>query len=258
MSAPKILTLDIETAPLKVYAWGLWDQNTGLNQIDTEWSILSVCAKWLGQKPEYLDVTVQKDLRNDKHLLRWLHSLLDEADIVVCQNGVSFDLKKVNARLIAEGFKPYSPVRVIDTKLVAKKHFGFTSNKLEWMAEKIAGTKKAKHKKFPGFELWDACLKGDPAAWAEMKQYNIQDVLATEKLYLKLRPWIEGHPNVNTYSASEDCACPKCGSKKLQKRGYATTQVGRFIRLQCQDCGGWSRTSRTELATAKKRSLLTN
>src|SRR5690349_7076829 len=148
MSKPKILTLDIETAPLKVYAWGLWDQNTGLNQIDSEWTILAVCAKWLGQKPMYKDC--RKNPRDDKHLLKWVHGLLNDADIVVTQNGMSFDIKKINSRLIAEVFGPYSPIRQIDTKLVATRHFGFTSNKLEWMGKHVAKEMKSDHRKFPG------------------------------------------------------------------------------------------------------------
>jgi hypothetical protein len=49
-NGPRILFLDIETAPLQSYHWGLWDQNIGLEQIGTEWSILSFSAKWLGER----------------------------------------------------------------------------------------------------------------------------------------------------------------------------------------------------------------
>ena len=33
MSAPRILLLDIETAPNKVYVWGMWNQNIAANQV---------------------------------------------------------------------------------------------------------------------------------------------------------------------------------------------------------------------------------
>lgn len=254
---PRILTLDIETAPLKVYAWGLWDQQTGVNQIDTEWSILAVCAKWLDQKkPMYADC--RGEPLNDIKLLEWTHTLLDEADIVVTQNGLGFDVKKLNARFVAEGFLPYAPVRHIDTKLVAKKHFGFTSNRLEWMGKHVAKRAKSEHKKFPGFELWSECLKDNFDAWKEMEKYNKQDVLSTEALYLKMRPWVEGHPNVAAYIIGAKPACPKCGSEHLQMRGTATTQFGRYTRYQCMECGGWSRASRTQMAPERRKLLLTN
>lgn len=255
MSKPKILVLDIETAPLKVYNWSLWQDSTSVNQIAEEWQILAVCCKWLGGKPSYMDM---RDRHNDRDMLQWVWGLLDEADIVITQNGKSFDIKKINARLIAEGYRPYSPIRQIDTKEVASKVFGFTSNKLEWMGAHIAKTPKSTHKKFPGFELWTECLKGNVKAWNEMKKYNIQDVIATEKLYLKMRPWIEGHPNLATYADGGSSQCPKCGSSSLQRRGQAVTQTGRYARLCCTDCGGWSRGRKTELPPARNKLLLSN
>ena len=242
-SESRILTLDIETAPIEAYTWGLWDQNVGLEQIKTEWSILSYAAKWLDSKKIiYADTGGRgaRKCRDDKKLVAELWKLLDEADIVVAQNGARFDIKKINARLIMHGHGPYSPVRIIDTLSVAKKHFGFTSNKLAWMSKYLTSTKKSQHKKFPGFDLWKGCLADNPKAWAEMKKYNKLDVIATEELYLKLRPWISNHPNLNMYSIREGVKCPKCNSANLQSRGSMVTQTGKYQRLQCQGCGGWT------------------
>ena len=256
MSKPKILTLDIETAPLKVYNWSLWQDSTSVNMIADEWRILAISWKWLGKAAQYIDCRKSK---TDAPLLKMVWYLLDKADIVVTQNGKSFDIKKINARLIAEGYGPYSPIRQIDTKEVAHKHFGFTSNKLEWLGTNIAKTPKSSHKKFPGFELWAECLKGNVKAWNEMRKYNIQDVIATEKLYLKMRPWIEGHPNLATYSTTgTNVECPKCGSASIQRRGTATTQTGSYPRLHCTACGGWSRGRKTELPPARNKLLLSN
>lgn len=239
---PKIVTLDIETAPLESYHWGLFDQNVGLDQIRQEWSILSYSSKWLADKSVEFRHTGGRGVakvRDDKTLLTALHAVLDEADIVIAQNGKEFDLKKINARLAIHGMPPYSPVRVIDTMLAARRHFGFTSNKLAWLSKHLTNTPKSSHRAFPGFELWAECLKDNPKAWREMGRYNAQDVIATEQLYLRLRPWIENHPNVVTYAPGSGLACPKCGSKKLVSNGFRTNQAGQYRRLQCQGCGGW-------------------
>jgi len=243
-NTPRIATVDIETAPLESFTWGIWDQNIGLEQIKTEWSILSYAWKWLDSKAIIQADTSGrgiKKVRDDKKLAGQLWKLLDEADIVVAQNGIKFDIKKINARLIQHGFGPYSPIRVVDTLQVAKKHFGFTSNKLEWQSQKLTDSPKSKHKRFPGFELWLECLADNPAAWAEMRKYNKQDVLATEKLYLKQRPWIAQHPNVGTYSGESAPSCPKCGSTHVTKQGTKTMQAGVYQQYKCQGCGGWSR-----------------
>jgi len=251
----KIVTLDIETSPLEAYAWGLWDVNVGLEQIKTEWSILSFAAKWFGEsKVIYKDAGGRgaSKVRDDKHLLKAIWDILDEADIVIAQNGKKFDMKKINARLILLGFPPYSPVRVIDTYEAAKKHFAFTSNKLAWTSRYLTDEEKEKHKLFPGFELWSECLKDNPKAWGEMKKYNIKDIVATEKYYIKLRPWIKNHPNMGIYADGEVPTCPKCGGTHLQRRGVAVSQTTRYTRYQCTDCGGWSR-AKIMLNTLKQR-----
>jgi DNA polymerase elongation subunit (family B)/predicted RNA-binding Zn-ribbon protein involved in translation (DUF1610 family) len=258
---PRIVTLDIETAPIESYHWGLWDQNIGLDQIVVEWSILSFSAKWLGEKGVIYEDTGGRGVgkvRDDKALLQKLWNILDEADIVIAQNGKAFDIKKINSRMLMLGFKPYSPIKIVDTMLVAKKHFAFTSNKLQWLSGHLTDAKKSVHKQFPGFELWSECLKDNPKAWAEMKKYNITDTIATEQLYLKLLPWIEGHPNVGAYSELEDVVCPKCGSVDVQKRGKAYTQTGEYHRFQCKDCGGWARSRYTTNTKTKRQSLLSN
>jgi hypothetical protein len=261
-SAPSILTLDIETAPLRSYHWGLWDQNIGLEQIESEWSILSYSAKWLGEKRVRFEHTGGRGadkVRDDKALMQSLWELLQEADIVVAQNGKEFDIKKINARMLMHGMPPYRPInRVIDTMQEAKKRFSFTSNKLAWLSKYLTPAKKSEHKEFPGFELWAECLKDNPRAWRVMGKYNAQDVVATEQLYLRLRPWIEGHPNLATYIEGAGACCPKCLSKQLVSNGYRTNQYGCYRRLQCQGCGGWAFERQTTLTASNRRALLGN
>jgi hypothetical protein len=187
-----------------------------------------------------------------------LWKLLDEADIVIAQNGKRFDVRKINARLIMHGYGPPSGYRVIDTMLAAKKYFAFTSQKLAWTSKYLATEQKDEHKKFPGFKLWVACLEDDPAAWKEMKKYNKQDVKSTEEVYLKLRPWIDDHPNLGVFSLSETPMCPRCGSPNLRGNGtrYSVKQQGVYPRYQCKDCGGYCRSKQTLLPLDKRRSLM--
>jgi len=259
--APRICVLDIETAPLQSYHWGLWDQNIGLEMICVEWTILSFSAKWLGEKGiTYRDTSGggPGKVREDRPLLRELWNILDKADIVVAQNGKSFDVKKINARLLMGGFRPYSPIKIVDTLIIAKNTFSFTSNKLQWMSKHLTDTPKDAHKEFPGFELWAECMKDNPRAWAEMRKYNCLDTLSTEKLYLKMLPWIVGHPNVAAYSSTEEVSCPKCGGQDLQMRGRSFTQSGEYHRYQCKGCGGWARSRYTLNSTETRRALLSN
>lgn len=237
----RILVIDIESSPIEAYVWGLWDQNIGVDFIKTEWTILSYAAKWLGDsKVLYADTGGRgaDKVRDDKPLMSDIWKLLHEADIVVAQNGKKFDTRKINARLAMHGILPPSPYKVVDTMIESKKHFAFTSQKLAWTSKYLTNSPKSEHKKFPGFELWTACLADNPDAWAEMKRYNKQDVVSTEKVYLAIRPWIKTHPNLATSAGK----CTNCATGKVLAIGRHTQPSGIvYARLWCESCGHWSR-----------------
>lgn len=256
---PKILVFDVETAPIIGYVWGLWENNLGLNQIKNDWHVLSWSAKWLGEpatKIMYADQRNAKNIEDDKELLKGIWNLLDEADVVITQNGNSFDVKKLNARFILNGMQPPSSYRRIDTLLIAKKHFKFTSNKLEYMTDKLCVKyKKLKHSKFSGFDLWKQCLAGNIKAWKEMEKYNKYDVLALEELYTKLIPW-DNSINLNVYHLRHEMIC-SCGSKDVISKGYYYTNNGKFARSKCKDCGSEVRGKKNLFSKDKRDSLKT-
>jgi len=252
---PKVLFCDIETAPILAHVWGLWDENVGLNQIKSDWYVLSWSAKWLGDsKVIYRDLRNSKSLENDKPLLEEIWKLLDEADIVVWQNGKNFDHKKLNARFVLNGMQPPSSYKQIDTLQIAKKHFGFTSNKLEYMSSKLCTKyKKQVHRKFAGFLLWSECLKGNKKAWNEMEKYNKYDVLSLEELYSKLIPW-DNSINFNVYTDSVNTVC-KCGSKDFKRNGFDYMSTGKFQRYKCINCGHETKSRENTMSKEKRKSL---
>lgn len=237
----KILLIDIELSPSLGYFWSLWKQNIGLNQIEHGWHIMSVAWKWYGISDNIEYAESRSD--DDMVLCNTLHTLLDEADFVIAHNLKKFDLPKINTRLIYHGFDPYSPVKMIDTLEIAKKKFGFTSNKLEYLATYLGVKPKLKHSKFAGFDLWKACLAGDEEAWQEMKEYNIGDIETLEGVYKKLAPWSGFlHPSLAPFADdTKRTVCTKCGSHHIQYRGYARTNQNTYRRFVCNSCGSWGR-----------------
>lgn len=249
----KILILDVETAPHLVYVWKFWKENVGAKQVVENGYMLSWAAKWLGNdKVFYQD----KSGQNEKDMLTPLAELMDEADIIVAHNAVRFDIPTINARFLVNGIKPPSPYKVVDTLLIAKKEFRFPSNSLEYLANALdLDVKKDQHKAYNGFDLWLGVLRDEQEAWKEMEKYNIDDIRALECLYLKFLPFMRFHPNVGVYEDNENPVCPKCGSVHIQYRGYAHTNIGRYHRFQCNDCGGWGR-SRYDLRGSQERKLI--
>lgn len=251
-----ILILDIETAPNIAYVWRFFKENIGAKQVLENSTLLSVAFKWLGSdEVSYLAVKE----RNEHWVLQSLVNALDKADIVVAHYGDKFDFPYIQARLLYHGIKPPSPYKTIDTKKVAAKEFHFPSYSLEYLTKALnLGIEKGGHKKFPGFELWLEVLRDNEEAWNELREYNIIDVLALERLYLAMRPFIRNHPNVAVYNDHDDVCCPKCNSNNIQWRGYAHTQVGRYHRFQCNACGGWGRARQNMRKGEKNKNLAVN
>lgn len=240
----RILLLDVETAPNLAHVWGIWQQNVAINQLVTSSYMLCWAAKWLGDEKVYFD-SVHKS--KPKMMIHSLHRMLDDADAVVTYNGIKFDIPTINKEFILYNFKPPSPYKQIDLLNTCRRVFRFPSNKLDYVSQALKIGKKVKHE---GHELWVQCMAGDKAAWKRMQEYNENDVILLEKLYHKVLPWVDKHPNIATHE--EGMCCPNCASLKYQRRGYALTTTQKYPRYQCQDCGSWFRGNRTTYHAREK------
>lgn len=237
----RILLYDIETAPNLVHTWGTYEQ-TALEVI-RPWYLLCFAYKWLDEGttdvvalPDF-EKEYKKDPENDYQLVKYLHDLFNEADVVIAHNGNAFDQKKVHARFLIHGFDPPTYYRQIDTLKEARKHFRFDSNRLNDLGIQLGLGEKVDT---GGYSLWQGCMAGDQKSWAKMKKYNKQDVVLLEKVYKTLLPWIDNHPNVSMLCGRTD-GCPKCGAKHFQKRGVRYNKTTAYQSYQCQSCRGYFR-----------------
>lgn len=239
---PKILLLDIETAPATAYVWSLFDETVNLDRLITPSRMLCWAAKWYRGGRGAWHVADERGGR--KGLLEPLHALLTEADAVITYNGDRFDLPKINGEFVKEGMSPVPPTPSIDLYKTAKQ-FGYQSNKLQFVSQHLGIGEKVET---GGFKLWADVMAGDATAWAKMLRYNKQDVALLEKLYDKLRPYIKAHP------ALHRGGCPSCGSQKVQKRGVRMTKACAIERLHCQGCGSWFDGRRSKAAQGEVKS----
>lgn len=240
----KILLYDIETSPLIGFTWKTWDTN--IIQVKDDFQILCWSAKWLDGKMMSGSMQGKK---SDKECVKELWKLFDEADVIIGHNSNKFDNKKVTARFIYHKLPPPSPYKTVDTLLEVRKVAAFTSNKLDDLGEVLGEGRKLK----TDFSLWLGCMNNDPASFKKMQDYNKQDVLLLEKLYLRLLPYMKSHPNMGMYD--NEVECPKCGSKHLQSRGYAINKSTKYRRMQCLDCGSWCREN-INLQTVKVNQII--
>lgn len=229
----KILLLDIETSPNLAHVWGLWKQNVGINQLIDSSYTMCWAAKWYTQK-EVQFMSVHDNSHED--VIKAIHALLCEADVVVHYNGTKFDMPTLNKEFLKHKLPPPDPYKQVDLLLVTKKQFRFPSNKLDYVSQQLGIGKKHKH---IGHELWIQCMANDARAWKTMEKYNKQDVKLLEKLYAKLLPWITSHPNVALYGDAlpSSPSCTNCGSTHVIKRGVEHTKTLSYQRYKCKKCG---------------------
>lgn len=243
---PRVLVYDIETAPIIGTTWGKYDQN--LIWTIQDWYILGFSYRWHGERmktkshflPDYK--LYKKDPANDYEVVKKLWELFNEADVVVAHNGNSFDQKKSQARMVIHKLPPPSPYQQVDTKLVARRNFNFTSNKLDDLGTYLGIGNKLMTDK----NLWQRCMAGDKRAWKYMRTYCDRDVDLLDKVYARLKAWDKQHPNMANI-ASRPSACPKCLSEVgMLSQGRIYTKTGIFRRFQCKACGSYSRARQGE------------
>lgn len=236
----KILLYDLETSPLTTYSWGIYEQNA--LEVVEDWQILCFAYKWHGEKKTH--VIGQDDFKdyapgklNDKNVCKALWELMNEADVVVGHNSAKFDDKKSNARFIQHNLKPPEPFKNYDTLKIARKYFGFTSNKLDDLGQYLKVGKKLET---GGFATWKGCMDGNPKAWRKMKKYNVQDVILLEKIYNALKVWDTSHPALNIFT--DPTTCPRgCGGKMNKGTKYKATNTNMYQYYRCNKCGAMAK-----------------
>jgi DNA polymerase elongation subunit (family B) len=239
MGKPRILILDIETAPAELYGWQMFNANFGVEQVKKHPYILCVGYQWLGEgRPEC--VTVWDN--GPKAMLLAVRDLLQEADVVVGKNSERFDYPWLNTEFLKYNIPPHRPVTHIDLQKTFKAQFRFLSNKLEYALQYLDMGGKVEHE---GFKLWRKVIEGDECYRRKMVRYCLGDVRKTGQLYLRMRPWIKNHPAMRALGTE---ACPKCLSKNTKRDGIRRTACFHIQQHQCNNCGGYFSGKRTKVA----------
>jgi hypothetical protein len=258
---PKILILDIETAPIEYYGWTYFPNYIDpMSQVvknpdgtPKDWSLLTWAAKWLFESDIMSGKVSLKEAtwRQDKSVVKALWNLFEDADVIVAHNGDKFDIRRCNWRFKINGLGPPSPYQTIDTLKVARKAFGSPSYKQDYLNRALGLQRKIETK----FELWERCITGHQDGLDDMLEYNIGDIGGLEDLYVDIRAWIRGPVNLSMYGENKEKQCHNCLSTDLTKldKPY-TTPAGQYEAFRCGNpsCGAIGR-SRYTIKTIDQR-----
>ena len=252
----RILVLDIETAPMSVFTFNLRTDYIPASNVITPTFMLSWAASWLEIDGVMGDVVTSKEARNqnDSRIVRSIHSLISQADIVISYNGDKFDIPGLNTRFLVNGLQPPSEFRSLDPYKTYKYQFRFDSNKLDYTNRMLGLEQKTP----TDFQLWIDCYHGDIDALQEMFDYNKKDVVILKSNYKKLRPWMKRHPNLGVYFDHDGEMCRVCGSTNVREvlDKWHYTNVGKYPLYRCSDCGAESVGRTSELSKEKRKGLI--
>jgi DNA polymerase III epsilon subunit-like protein len=254
---PNVLVLDIETTPIVGTFWRLGKNQINYQQILRDRHLLSYAVKWLFEDEIYSDILTPDEIKlaDDRRITEQVWKFVDHADIIIAHNGIRFDMKMLNTRFLMHGMNPPSPYQSIDTLRAFWRIANFTSNKQGYLNEVLCLTGKMEHE---GLGLWHRCLEGEQEALDEMQDYNEQDIVGLEELYITVRPWIPSHPNMGLYhGVSLTDLCHRCGSDDidwLERKPYVTN-MNRYSSYRCNKCGGIGISRTGELSADDKKHL---
>lgn len=226
MAEPKILFFDIES--------------TGLNA--TFGTILCIGHKWFKQKNVYVPTILDdaKSMLDDKALVRDFADTWNEADYVVSWFGKRFDVPMIESKMLKHKLGPLAPKYHLDLWEAARKYFKLHSNRLAAF-EQYLGTESSKTA--IDFDSWLRAAHGDKKAIAEVVDHCRKDVMVLEEVFVRMRPWLEKEPPRALFTGEQD-ACPSCGGKHIEKRGYKVAATRMYKQLHCLDCGKWFRSAK--------------
>ena len=254
--APKVVFIDIESAPAKVAAFNRFNINLNEDNILEEGFLLSVSWKWQGN-PTVNGVVLTGEEAvacNDYRVAEALWHVLNNADIVIAHNGDNFDLKMARRVFLKHNFAPPKYYYSVDTLKIVRRAFKLPSNRLGSIA-KFLGVEDKQDS--GGMKLWVGCMQGDESSLEKMMQYNKQDVIVLEQVYDKLIAWDKA-PKHGLYinrdvGVNQGMACPKCGDSDTIVIGTVATATGIYHQHRCNSCNGVSRCNKVVGSTTKTK-----
>ena len=175
----KIGFLDIETSNL--------DANWGI--------ILSYCIKDRDSNKIYFEVINEKDIKKyphdqtDKRIVAKIIKDLKQYDRIVTHYGRRFDIPYIRTRaLIMEiPFPFFGSIQNDDTWVIARRKLKLNSNRLATIEKALLGEGTKTHLE-PKY--WIAGARGNKRALEYILDHNKRDVIALEKIWLKLKDFV--------------------------------------------------------------------
>jgi len=232
MSEVKRLIWDIETAPNESYLWRAgFGLNIGHHMIKKEREIICICYKWEGEDDVWYDTW---DEGSDRRMVSDFMAVASEADELIAHNGDRFDMRWFKGRCVIHDLPVLPPTKTVDTCKITRKHFDLNSYRLDYLCKLFFNKGKLK----TDFDLWVQVMEGSSKALDEMVDYCCRDVVLTERLWGRIRPYHKPQTHAGVLNHRSRWTCPQKGCESVRVNKTRVSAAGiRSHSMQCKKCG---------------------
>lgn len=236
VATKNVLTLDIERLPGQ-FAADFWDLNAFKNRrihpdMVTEWP-RTICVAWQFYGTAKVEFASEWGDGREQ-MLRRVWDAYDQADVLYGHNVDRFDTRNLNAEWLTLGLVPPSPLKIIDTLKEARKTFGFESNTLASLTQRLGiDTKTDKY----AVDMARAAVAGSVTDQRRLKAYNVGDIHASREFVDRIRGWIPTHPHDLIGRIDDRPTCNQCWGDNLEPNGIKLAQQITYKLFRCKDCG---------------------
>ena len=259
------VTLDIERLPGWHSTWHRGQTITGpfwdLNEIKgwtgkrihaddvKEWP-RTICAAWKWYDQADTVFAAEWQVGGYDGFMRAVWEVFDRADLIIGHNADRFDARHLMGGWAEMGLPAPSPYKVVDTLKIARGTFAYESNTLDALNKRLGID--AKTDKYDA-KIARAAVNGDKEAQARIEMYNRGDIVASEALFDRLRPYARNIPHLGMWT-DDELACPSCGSTMTATGKTVHANVQRYEHLTCPNCGAHARGTTTLKNPTRTRS----
>lgn len=261
----KVVTLDIERIPGRVRTLhrgftiegDVWDLNAlkdiTRRRIHADDMIAwprTICAAWKWYDSEDVEFAAEWQVGGYHAFMQQVWDVFDQADLIIGHNAERFDAKHLMGGWAEMGLPAPSPYKVVDTLKTARGTFAYESNTLDALNKRLGID--AKTDKYD-VKIARAAVGGDREAQSILESYNRGDIIASEALFDRLRPYAKGIPHLGMWT-DDALACPSCGHTMTATGKTVHANVQRYEHLTCPNCGSHARGTTTLKNPTRTRS----
>lgn len=195
-------------------------------------NIICIGYRWAHEKKSKCLVW-DNNKQCSKKLIEDFTKIIESADVVIAHNGDKFDLKHINTQRLLHKQPPISWPTSEDTVKMARKHFNFPANNLNYLGKVLASAEKDKMEMNDWVQIKEhKCEK----ALAKMVKYCKKDVDLLYNVWERIAPYCEPKASRSIIKNNHKDGCPSCGDNNKQKSGTRINKSGKYQMYKCMSC----------------------